>query len=110
MVIGAKVASAVIFPIGITGSVGMETEFSAVRGDSTLESLRIQFSIFRKMGIAGRARVTFELCDVMRAIVESGVRLRHPDYDENAVRLAVIRLTIGRELFCKCYPGVEARP
>ena len=42
-----------------------------------------------------------------RSITESGVRQRHPDYDENMVRLAAIRIAIGEDLFRQAYPDVE---
>lgn len=75
--------------------------------DTTIEAARIQFSIFRKMGMEGRARMALELSDELRSITESGVRQRHPDYDENMVRLAAIRIAIGEELFHQAYPDVE---
>ena len=75
--------------------------------DTTIEAARIQFSILRKMGMEGRARMAFELSDALRSITESGVRQRHPDYDENMVRLAAIRIAIGEELFRQAYPDVE---
>ena len=75
--------------------------------DTTIEAARIQFSILRKMGMEGRARMVFELSDALRSITESGVRQRHPDYDENMVRLAAIRIAIGENLFRQAYPDVE---
>jgi hypothetical protein len=75
--------------------------------DTTIEAARIQFSILRKMGMEGRARMAFELSDALRSITESGVRQRHPDYDENMVRLAAIRIAIGEELFRQAYPDIE---
>ena len=67
--------------------------------DTTLEAARVRFSILRKIGMEGRARMTMELSDGLRSIIESGVRQRHPDYDEDMVRLATIRIAIGEELF-----------
>ena len=75
--------------------------------DTTIEAARVQFSILRKMGMEGRARMAMELSDGLRSIIESGVRQRHPDYDENMVRLAAIRITIGEELFRQAYPDIE---
>ena len=75
--------------------------------DTTLEAARMQFSILRKMGMEGRARMTIELSNGLRSIIESGVRQRHPDYDENMVRLAALRIAIGEELFRQAYPDIE---
>lgn len=81
--------------------------FEIVPKDTAIEAARIQFSIFRNMGMEGRARMTMELSDGLRSIIESSVRQRHPDYDENMVRLAAIRITIGDELFRQAYPDIE---
>ena len=75
--------------------------------DTTLEAARVQFSILRKIGMEGRARMTMELSNELRSIIESGVRQRHPDYDENMVRLAATRIAIGEELFRQAYPDIE---
>ena len=75
--------------------------------DTTIEAARVQFSIFRKMGMEGRARMAMELSDGLRSIIESGVRQRHPDYDEDMVRLAATRIAIGEELFRQAYPDIE---
>ena len=75
--------------------------------DTTIEAARVQFSIFRKMGMEGRARMAIKLSNELRSIIESGVRQRHPDYDENMVRLAATRIAIGEELFRQAYPDIE---
>ena len=81
--------------------------FEIVPKDTTIEAARVQFSILRKIGMEGRARMAINLSDGLRSIIESGVRQRHPDYDENMVRLAAIRITIGDELFRQAYPDIE---
>ena len=81
--------------------------FEVVPKDTTLEADRVQFSILRKMGMEGRARMAIDLSDGLRSIIESGVRQRHPNYDENMVRLAAIRIMIGEELFRQAHPNIE---
>ena len=76
---------------------------SAIRTDTTFEAACRQNEILRRIGIAGRARMTFELGDNLRRIVEDGVRHRHPDWDDETVRLERIRLMLGDELFQKAY-------
>ena len=78
--------------------------------DTSLEALRVQADILRRLGTEGRAKAMFELCAQMREIMEAGVRLRHPHYDEEQVRLATIRLCLGAELFHEVYPGIEISP
>ena len=84
-------------------------DLNIVPGDTTLEAIRIRFSVLRKIGLVGRANMAIELSDGLRGIVESGVRKRHPDYDDNTVRLAALRMAIGEELFHQSYPDIEVR-
>lgn len=84
-------------------------EFTAFPADTSLEAARTQFSILRRIGMEGRARMSFELSDGLRAITEAGVRRRHPEYSDRMVRLAAVRLAVGDQLFRKAYPGVEVR-
>jgi len=49
--------------------------------------------------------MTFELSDNLRRIVEDGVRYRHPEWDDEAVRLERIRLMLGDDLFEKAFGG-----
>ncbi len=84
-------------------------DMNIIPRDTTPEAIRIRFSILRKIGLAGRANMAFELSDGLRAIIESGVRQRHLDYDDNMVRLAALQLAIGEELFHRSYPDIEVR-
>jgi hypothetical protein len=47
--------------------------------DTTLEAARVQFSVLRRLGTVGRAKMSFELSDRLRATLEAGVRWRHPN-------------------------------
>lgn len=69
----------------------------------TSEAKRIQFQILRRIGIEKRAEMTFNLSDEIRALTESGIRNRHPEYDDNTVRLQLIRLVLGAKLFNEVY-------
>ena len=80
-----------------------------VSGDTTLEAARIQFSILRKVGTAGRANMAIELSDGLRSTIESGIRQRHPEYNDKMVRLAALRLTIGEQLFHRFFPDIEVK-
>jgi hypothetical protein len=70
----------------------------------------MQVAAMRRLGLAGRARLTLELCEGLRRTLQDGVRHRHPDYDERTVLLAATRLAIGDELFRLAYPGVDVAP
>lgn len=62
-----------------------------------------QVEVLRRMGLAGRAAMTFELSDNLRSIVEAGVRLRHADWDSGSVGREVLRLMIGEDLFRRAF-------
>jgi hypothetical protein len=69
--------------------------------DTTIDALRKQFEILERIGIEGRAEMTSQLSDNLRQIIEDGVRLRHPEYNEFQIRQEVIRITLGDELYNK---------
>lgn len=71
--------------------------------DTTPEATAKQFEVLRRIGPAGRAAMTFELGDNLRALVRAGVRHRHPQWDDRAIEREVIRLTIGDTLFLQAY-------
>jgi len=85
-------------------------ERRAARAETSAEAARVYYEILRRLGPAGRMRLFAELNATLRAVLAAGVRHRHPEYDEEQVRLAVARLTLGEELFRKAYPGLEVRP
>ena len=60
--------------------------------------------IYRRMSGEERLRIGFEASSLSRRLQAEGVRSRHPEYTEDDVRLAVIRINLGDELFQKVYP------
>lgn len=74
-----------------------------IPNDTTIDALRKQFEILERIGIEGRAEMTFQLSDNLRQIIQDGVRLRHPEYNDSQVRQKVLRITLGDELYCKAY-------
>jgi hypothetical protein len=75
--------------------------------DTAIDALRKQFEILERIGIEGRAEMTFQLSDNLRQIIEDGVRLRHPEYSDSQVRQEVLRITLGDELYRKAYENRE---
>ena len=59
------------------------------------------------MGPERRLQAGIALSRTCRELLKEGVRLRHPEYNERYIRLAVIRLTLPEDLFLAAYP--EAR-
>jgi len=78
--------------------------------DTTLEAARVQFAALRRMTPAQRLEMGCKLNDEVRALVKAGVRHRHPEYDEEQVRIATVRLLIGEEWFKVCFPGCDVQP
>ena len=70
-----------------------------IASDTTIEAAFVQLRVLRRIGIQGRAKMTFQLSNNMRSTVEARVRHRHPEYDNRQVRREVLRLTIGDKLF-----------
>lgn len=75
--------------------------------DTSPETERVQIEILRKMSPARRLQLAIALTRSMCKRLESGVRLRHPDYDDWKVKMAVIRLTLPEELFLSAYPHAK---
>ena len=69
--------------------------------DTTIDALQKQFEILERIGMEGRAEMTFELSDNLRQIIEDGVRLRHPEYNDSKIRQEVLHITLGDELYNK---------
>jgi len=80
---------------------------SMIPADTTLEAMRKQFEILRRLGPEVRLKMAFELSDNLRRIVEAGVRERNPSYDEQTIKQEVLRLMIGEALFKQIYPEIE---
>jgi hypothetical protein len=75
-----------------------------LRLDTTYEAEQVQVEIFRQMKPEARLQAGIDLAQTCRKLLGAGVRTRHPEYDENQVKLAVIRLQLREELFLKVYP------
>jgi hypothetical protein len=78
--------------------------------DTTEEAARVQAEVYRRMSPSRRLEIALEMSEALRQVCAAGVRSRHPDYTDDQVRLAVIRLTLGEKLFREVYPGVDVQP
>jgi hypothetical protein len=72
--------------------------------DTSPDAYRVQVEAYRRMGGAGRAAVVFRLNDLARQAAVAGIRARHPEYDDERLRLAYARLVLGDELTRKVRP------
>ena len=72
--------------------------------DTSQDAASAQLAAYRRMTPEARLRVGLELTAMARRLLADGVRKRHPEYDEDQVRLASIRVWLGPELFRTAYP------
>src|SRR5262249_14627772 len=84
--------------------------YSLLPADTSSEAIRIQHAVYRRMSPETRLRLACQMSDSIRALAADGVRARHPDYTERQLQLAVIRMTLGDELFRRVYPGQDVAP
>jgi len=75
--------------------------------DTSPDAEEVQIEVFRRMGPEKRLHSAALLSDTCRALLAEGVRRRHPDYDEEQVRLAVIRCLLPEDLFLRAYPSAH---
>lgn len=87
----------------------MKTNKSPYPADTSKQAFDKQIAILQRMDIAERAEMTFKLCDNLRAIVESGVRHRHPNYHDHQVKQAVMRLTLGDQLYQQTFGALDIK-
>jgi hypothetical protein len=52
--------------------------------------------LYREIGESGRARLAVEMSDLLRDLAIAGVRLRHPEYDEEQLLAEVLAVFYGR--------------
>ena len=72
--------------------------------DTSDEADRAQIEAYRRIGDSGRLEAAFRLIELARLAAVSGIRSRHPEYDDDQVRLAYARLVLGDELTRAAWP------
>lgn len=72
--------------------------------DTTAEAQARQDDLFRAMTPERRVAMVVEMSEAVFRIAEEGIRLRHPNYTDEQVRLTGIRLRIGDDLFMAAFP------
>ena len=85
-----------------------DTDFSArTPADTSSQAFYVQCEVLRRLSAGQRLQRAFDLCDLADEFAVGGIRQRHPDYDSEKLRFALIRIRLGDELFRKAYPGVD---
>lgn len=64
----------------------------------------MQLQVYRSMSPQRRLSIAVEMSEEVFAIAADGIRARHPDYDEDQLRWALLRLRLGDDLFREVWP------
>lgn len=75
--------------------------------DTLLEIERIQLEILRKMEPEKRLKLAFQLLETEKKLLIEGIRIRHPEYSEKEINMALKRIFLGDELFERVYPEAK---
>jgi hypothetical protein len=73
--------------------------------DTLAEAYDVQIEAYRNMGGRGRIAAALRLNKLARESTKAGIRSRHPDYDEQRVFQAYVRLVLGDDLVRRVWPG-----
>ncbi len=85
----------------------MTQKATTLPADTSKEAAKVQAEALRRMGLSGRAELTMQLCDNLRQITKAGIRHRHPDYTDQQITQAYLRLILEPELFQQVFPNCE---
>ena len=75
--------------------------------DTRSDAEKVQIEIFRRMEPQKRLQAAALLSETCRTLLAEGIRKRHPTYDEEQVRLALIRCLLPENLFLRAYPNAR---
>ena len=75
--------------------------------DTNADVEKLQIEIFRRMGPEKRLQSGALLSETCRSLLAVGIRKRHPNYNKEQIRLAVIRCLLPEDLFLRAYPGAR---
>ena len=73
--------------------------------DTSAEGMAAQLEVYRRMRPAARLQVALELTEMSRKLLADGIRARHPEYSNEQVRLAMIRVWLTPALYRQAYAG-----
>ncbi len=69
-----------------------------IPNDTTIDALRKQFEILERIGIEGRAEMTFQLSDEARQKLIDDIKKQHPEFTKQQLILEIIRRCYGEKL------------
>jgi len=69
-----------------------------IPADTSIDALRKQFEILERIGIEGRAEMTFQLSDKARQELIADIKKQYPEFTKQQVVLETIRRCYGEKL------------
>lgn len=73
--------------------------------DTSSAARERQREAFRRMTPEQRLALAAEMSDEIRALAESGIRGRHPDWTDDEVREALVVILLGRDVAFRARAG-----
>ncbi len=73
--------------------------------DTSPEAWAVQLAVWKRMTPGQRLDIAVSMSEELVSLTRTGIRARHPEYDDDAVRLAEIRQRVGDDLFSRAYPN-----
>jgi hypothetical protein len=77
--------------------------------DTSPDAHRIQLAIYRRLSANERLALALRMADELQAVVRAGVRMRHPELDEDRVEIEARRINLGSALFAAAFPAGRQR-
>jgi hypothetical protein len=66
---------------------------------------KVQLEVYRRLSPERKVEIAAALSEAVRELATEGIRQRHPEYDEQGVRRALIALLYGGEVARRLWPG-----
>ena len=66
--------------------------------DTTPEARRLQLALYRVMSPGERIALALAMSDEIRLVTENGIRSRNPSFDDDQVRLELLRILHGEHI------------
>jgi hypothetical protein len=81
----------------------MDTQPKWGKSDTSPEARRVLHDLYRRMPLGRRLELAFDMYDTGRLLAIAGLRMRHPDVNEEELQRLWARQHLGPELFERVY-------
>jgi hypothetical protein len=72
--------------------------------DTSTEAHAVQMAWLRRLSPAARVELAVRMSEETRDLARAGIAARHPEYSDEDVTLALLRLLLGDDLFRRAWP------